>query len=211
MYQIISGGAVVAVCDAPRYIRKNPTSGSFVECPAEWAEGVAVGGAAYNLPGRSHIPGAAEAVVRPVDGGEIIFRTEKEVAAVGEASEIAFVVLAEAGGIDDVTAGEHAELFPQWAHPVAYKTGNIRQYGGTLYRCVQAHTSQEDWTPDVTGSLWSKTHDPAEEWPQWSQPVGSHDAYSAGAKVSHSGRRWTSDVDGNVWEPGVYGWTEAAE
>ena len=60
-------------------------------------------------------------------------------------------------------------------------------------------------------SLWSITSDPAEEWPEWSQPLGAHDAYAAGAKVSHNGKHWTSDLDGNVWEPGVYGWTEANE
>ena len=80
-----------------------------------------------------------------------------------------------------------------------------------LYRCVQAHTSQTGWEPPNAASLWSITSDPAEEWPEWSQPLGAHDAYAAGAKVSHNGKHWTSDLDGNVWEPGVYGWTEASE
>ena len=43
------------------------------------------------------------------------------------------------------------------------------------------------------------------------QPLGAHDAYSKGAKVSHNGEKWTSDVGGNVWEPGVYGWTKYTE
>ena len=47
--------------------------------------------------------------------------------------------------------------------------------------------------------------DPSEEWPKWAQPIGAHDAYTAGAKVSHSEKKWTSDLDNNVWEPGVYG------
>ena len=42
----------------------------------------------------------------------------------------------------------------------------------------------------------------------WQQPEGAHDAYNKGAEVSHKGSEWTSDVDGNVWEPGVYGWTK---
>ena len=63
----------------------------------------------------------------------------------------------------------------------------------------------------MTPALWSKVGDPAEEWPAWSQPLGAHDAYNAGDKVSHNGKHWTSDTDGNVWEPGVYGWTEAVE
>lgn len=80
-----------------------------------------------------------------------------------------------------------------------------------IYKCVQDHTSQAEWTPDTASSLWAGTSDPAEEWPAWSQPVGAHDAYSSGAKVSHNGKHWISSVDNNVWEPGVYGWTEQEE
>lgn len=124
---------------------------------------------------------------------------------------IAFVTMAEKGDIDDVTAGEHADLFSSWAYPVAYKTGDIRRYRGELYRCVQDHTSQADWAPDIAASLWVKISDPTEEWPKWAQPVGAHDSYNTGDKVSHNGRHWISAVDGNVWEPGVYGWEEAQE
>ena len=118
---------------------------------------------------------------------------------------------AEAGSIDAETAAEHADLFAEWAFPVGYTVGQIRRYNGTLYKCVQAHTSQADWTPDTASSLWSKTSDPAEEWPEWSQPVGAHDAYSKGAKVSHKEKHWISMVDSNVWEPGVYGWEESTD
>lgn len=124
------------------------------------------------------------------------------------AASIAFVSLAEAGQIDDVTATENASQFSPWAYPVAYKAGNIREFGGELFRCVQDHTSQADWTPTAAASLWTKIGDPGEEWPAWSQPVGAHDAYNAGDKVSHNGKHWSSDLDANVWEPGVYGWTE---
>ena len=125
------------------------------------------------------------------------------------AAAIAFVVLAENGQIDAVTAAEQSTLFAEWVPGVNYAVGNLRRYGGTLYRCVQEHTSQEGWEPDKAASLWAVTSDPAEEWPAWSQPVGAHDAYNAGDKVSHGGKHWTSNQDGNVWEPGVYGWTEA--
>lgn len=127
------------------------------------------------------------------------------------AAAIAFVVLAESGQIDDVTASEQSALFAGWEPGINYTSGSLRQYDGILYRCVQAHTSQEGWEPPAAASLWSATADPAEEWPAWSQPIGAHDAYSAGAKVSHGKKHWTSDTDGNVWEPGVYGWTEVTE
>lgn len=127
------------------------------------------------------------------------------------AAAIAFVVLAENGQIDVMTAAEQSTLFAEWVPGVNYTVGSLRRYGGILYRCVQAHESQEGWEPDKAASLWAVTSDPAEGWPAWSQPVGAHDAYDAGAKVSHKDKHWTSTVDGNVWEPGVYGWTEAEE
>lgn len=127
---------------------------------------------------------------------------------VTRAASIVFVTLAEAGQIDDVTAGENVDQFSPWAYPTDYKAGNIRQYDGALWRCVQDHTSQADWTPSAAASLWTKIGDPGDEWPDWSQPVGAHDAYNAGDKVSHGGKHWISTADANVWEPGVYGWTE---
>lgn len=136
---------------------------------------------------------------------------QNPVTELSRATSIAFVTMAEAGQIDDVTAAENVSQFNPWAYPVKYTVGNIRRYGSELYRCIQAHTSQSDWTPDAAVSLWVKIGDPAEEWPEWSQPVGAHDAYEKDAKVSHNGKHWTSDVDANVWEPGVYGWTEVTE
>ena len=125
-----------------------------------------------------------------------------------EATEITFVALAETGGIDGTTAGEHKNLFEEWQAGVSYKVGQYRRYGEKLYRCVQQHTSQAGWEPDKAASLWAVAADPDEEWPAWSQPLGAHDAYALGAKVSHNEKHWVSDVDNNVWEPGVYGWTE---
>lgn len=127
------------------------------------------------------------------------------------AASITFVTLAESGSIDDVTAGEHSSLFAEWQPGVTYAVGSIRRFGDLLYRCLTEHTSQSDWTPNVSPSLWVNIADPAEEWPAWSQPVGSEDAYSIGAKVSHNEKHWTSTVDNNVWEPGVYGWEEVVD
>ena len=125
------------------------------------------------------------------------------------AGAITFVLEAEDGRIDDVTATEHAGLFALWAPGTRYLPGEIRRYEEPLYRCVQEHTSQEDWTPDITPALWTRIGDPAEEWPEWSQPIGAQDAYMAGDKVmTYDGRHWVSTVDNNVWEPGVYGWKE---
>ena len=136
---------------------------------------------------------------------------KEQVSAQSAVASITLVALCEVGTLDMVTASEHAELFAEWAYPIAYTVGQLRRYNGKLYKCVQTHTSQADWTPDTAASLWSVAADPAEEWPAWSQPVGAHDAYAKGDKVSHNGKHWTSSVDSNVWEPGVYGWDEYTE
>ena len=110
---------------------------------------------------------------------------------------------------DEVAFAQPRILFENWSGDGEdYVAGDIRMHGGDIYRCISAHTSQPDWAPDAAVSLWVRIADPAEEWPEWIQPVGGHDAYGIGAQVSHNGKHWASDVDGNVWEPGVYGWTE---
>ncbi len=135
----------------------------------------------------------------PVDGGI-------QVEQAASAGNLAFVALAEAGTLDLVTAGEHESLFAEWAWPVSYKTGQIRRFGGALYQCLTAHESQETWPPPDAPSLWVKIANPSEEWPPWAQPIGAMDAYPLGARVRHKGEHWTSAVENNVWEPGVFGW-----
>ena len=112
-----------------------------------------------------------------------------------------------AASLPDEDALEAVELFPAWMVGTAYKLDERVQDGGILYRCVQPHTSQADWRPALTPALWVVVS--VEEWPEWVQPTGAHDAYAKGAKVSHNDRHWISDFDANVYEPGVYGWTEA--
>lgn len=109
--------------------------------------------------------------------------------------------------LSDAEAYEAPELFPQWSLK-AYEQGDRVQYQGLLYKCLQSHTAQADWTPDVAVSLWVRVDDPSIEFPEWKQPTGSHDAYAKGAKVSHNEKHWQSDIDANVYEPGVYGWSE---
>lgn len=110
--------------------------------------------------------------------------------------------------LSDEVASTVPDLFDQWKPWVEYSVDDRRKFNGVLYKCLTAHTSQESWTPDVSPSLWVRTDDPGEEWPEWVQPVGSTDSYSAGDKVSHNNKHWISTVEFNTWEPGVYGWDE---
>ena len=107
----------------------------------------------------------------------------------------------------DEQALENIYLYPLWEADKAVQVNERYRYGETLYKCVQAHTTQADWTPDATPALWVVVS--LDEWPVWVQPIGASDAYNKGDKVSHNEKNWISDVDANVWEPGVYGWTES--
>lgn len=110
--------------------------------------------------------------------------------------------------LDDEAALEAVELFPKWKADKEYIVDDRVSFEETLYKCLQAHTSQATWMPDVSPSLWVRVDNPAEEFPEWIQPVGATDAYAIGAKVSHNDKHWISDYDNNIWEPGVFGWSE---
>lgn len=57
--------------------------------------------------------------------------------------------------LGDETALTGVELFPMWAIGRAYAVDDRVQHGGILYKCVQAHTSQADWTPDAVPALYT--------------------------------------------------------
>lgn len=106
-------------------------------------------------------------------------------------------------------------IFMPWRHtnpdgtPETFAAGDRRTQDGILYKCLQAHTAQADWTPDVAVSLWARIDDPAIEWPEW-RPYAGTVLYNTGSKTSHIGKRWVSNRDNNVWEPGTpdSGWEE---
>lgn len=112
--------------------------------------------------------------------------------------------------LTDEDALDGIELFPLWAAGVAYALDVRVRFEGKLYKCVQAHTSQEDWTPDIAPALWVDVAEP-HTIPVWRQPTGAQDAYMTGDKVHYpdkDGPVYVSVMDNNVWEPTVYGWEE---
>jgi hypothetical protein len=122
---------------------------------------------------------------------------------------IVFVQMAQDGNLDDVTISEHPTLFPEWDENWTGKAGTILREGDSLYRSIHDITSvAQNTKPSETPSMWTRIADPAEEYPEWVQPIGAHDAYSIGDKVSHLDKHWVSTTDGNTWQPGVYGWDE---
>ena len=106
--------------------------------------------------------------------------------------------------LDDETALTGVELFPAWVVGKAYAVNDRAQYNGTLYKCIQAHTSQSDWMPSATPALWVVVS--VDEYPEWVQPTGAHDAYNIGDKVTYNGQHYVCTSNANVYAPDVYGW-----
>ena len=107
---------------------------------------------------------------------------------------------------EDAVVLENPDLLPTWKAEVAYTTGKKLQHGGIVWKVLQDHISQEGWEPGVAPSLFAEVLIPDPTViPEWKQP-DSTNPYMAGDKVTHNGSTWVSNIDNNVWEPGVYGW-----
>lgn len=119
---------------------------------------------------------------------------------------------AAAQSLNDESALEVMTLYPTWnGNGVNYTADFKVRHEGILYKVLMDHISQPDWTPVAAPSLFAKVliEDPDVIY-AWEQP-DSTNPYMAGDKVSHNNKTWVSDVDNNVWEPGVYGWSELTE
>lgn len=123
--------------------------------------------------------------------------------------------------IDELAPEDIADLvalYEPWEEGESLAVGDIRSYEYKLYKVVQAHTTQADWTPPATPALWAEIAPPVTEEgeeivPEWKQPTGEHDAYSIGDKVTHDGKVYESVIDANTWSPSDYpqGWREVTD
>ena len=112
--------------------------------------------------------------------------------------------------LTDEDALEAPNLFPNWEDAFIYAVGDRVRYEGTLYKCLQAHTSQAAWTPIAAASLWAKVLIPdANVIPEWEQP-DSTNPYMQGDKVMFNGVVYESVINNNIWSPSAYpaGWKE---
>ena len=115
-----------------------------------------------------------------------------------------------AASLTDTDALEAVELFPAWKADTAYSVDGRIRHGEKLYKCVQAHTSQAQYTPDIVPALWTEVSAPG-VIPIWRQPTGAQDAYSRGDRVLYpdeDGEIYESLIDANVYSPEAYpqGW-----
>ena len=128
---------------------------------------------------------------------------------ISQARKIRAVMEEQATALTDEQALEVPEMFPKWT-PRDFAAGERVRYQGVLYKCLQAHPANETYTPDTAVSLWARVliPDPG-AIPNWVQP-DSTNPYMKGDKVKHNGQTWVSDIDYNVFEPGVAGWSVVA-
>lgn len=145
------------------------------------------------------------------DNGEKLYIFSINILDIDEVNEESALKFIAENILTDDQALQVAYIFDDWNPNSVHYTKDVSKvrYKDELYKCLQSHTSQISWNPKDANSLWVRIDDPAEEWPEWRHPEGAHDAYAKGAKVTHNKKHWISDVDNNVWEPGVYGWTES--
>jgi len=127
------------------------------------------------------------------------------------ADEIARVVSVDAviETLSDEDVAVLAFIYPEWVGTKAYALNEKFRYQGVLYKVVQAHTAQPDWTPDTVPALYTKYRDPVAGPQPWVQPTGAQDAYAVGERVTHdnpnqSGAQWVyeSNIPANTTEPG---------
>lgn len=138
-----------------------------------------------------------------------IQREARRSASAQEVAALMFVKMAQEEQLDETTIAEHPDLFVQWDENWRGKAGDIVEDEGQLYRSIHdVKNAGQNRKPSETPSMWTPIGNPLEEFPEWVQPIGAHDAYGEGAKVSHGGKNWVSTTAANVWEPGVYGWAE---
>ena len=100
-------------------------------------------------------------------------------------------------------------LYGEWSGDgITYKTNDRLMYNDKFYKVLQDHISQSDWTPDTASSLYVEIADPSNEYPEFKQPTGAHDAYAKGDKITFEGKKYVSLIDANTWSPIAYsqGW-----
>ena len=110
--------------------------------------------------------------------------------------------------LDDADALAIKTAYDEWKEAGSYKVDEKVRFDDVLYKCITEHDAQKGWEPVSAPSLWAKVliPDPG-AIPEWEQP-DSTNPYMKDDKVTHNNKKWISIIDGNVWEPGIYGWEE---
>lgn len=130
---------------------------------------------------------------------------------VEEASELRSKIDEIINTYNDDQAAENSILFPLWQPGITYSVGDRVRYNGGLYKVIQLHVSQADWTPDFAVSLFATIIAGEDAPKEWVRP-DSTNPYMTGDRVIYNGVVYESLIDNNVWSPSDYpaGWAEVA-
>jgi hypothetical protein len=132
----------------------------------------------------------------------------RRVVATGKVSVLATKEMINADELSPEQVAELVDLYPAYEVGKDYSIGDLFRYEGELIEVIQSHTSQDDWNPLTTASLY-KIETPYAVIGEWVQPTGAHDSYNTGDKVIFDGKIYKSTIDGNTWSPADYpqGWS----
>lgn len=96
-----------------------------------------------------------------------------------------------------------------------YMKGDKVSFEGAYY---QSNINYNVWSPTAYPQGWTKLDDTSEipepdkddEYPEFIQPTGAHDAYHIGDKVSYNGHRYECAMNNNAYSPDAYpqGWRQ---
>lgn len=229
MYRIIKEGNTLATVSALSWIKKQE-NGYFVLCEENVAHGIVLDGIIYHVAGKTEIDSAETVVITEVS--EAVYNAEQDNGIalnallsntlfgannVEMAAQFRKALQMFTNTLSEEKAMEIAGVYDTFdPNTHSYAIGEYCVYGKNsvgdpqLYVCLQAHNSQTDWTPDTAVSLWKAVGITSSGYPEWSQPVGSTDAYKKGDIISFNGTLYRSLIDANVWSPTAYaaGWEE---
>lgn len=148
-----------------------------------------------------------------VKTNEELALTEVGIKTIEEANQLREELNSITSTMTDEEAIERPILFPNWVINENYTVGTRVRYGGRIFKVLQAHTSQEDWTPSRAPSLFAEVLTSESGEPQeWVKP-SSTNPYLTGDKVIYNGLVYESLIDNNVWSPDEYpdGWQLISE
>lgn len=150
-----------------------------------------------------------------VKDGQIYVKTNEELAlsetgisTIEEAEQLRQELNEIISEMTDEEAVERPILFPNWKSGKEYTVNTRIRYGGRIFKVLQNHTSQDDWTPSRAPSLFAEILTSEDGEPQeWQQP-SSTNPYLTGDKVIYNGKVYKSLIDNNTWAPDAYpaGW-----
>lgn len=89
----------------------------------------------------------------------------------------------------------------------------IKELQVTINANAQGMSAIKEAVEQLGGVVTPPAEQPTEEYPEYKQPTGAHDAYKIGDKITYNGKKYECIFDGCVWNPDEYpaGWKEVEE